>query len=458
MGWREHLKSLGYDPSVPMSSQVASWWGWYTAMNDWYDYEAISADGRTTYRVERLTVKPARMVCQEYASLILNERTMVATEDDDATALITEWLDESSFLASAPRLVERAFALGTAAWALRLENVVKGQALSPSARIVPQRFDARQIVPLSYDEDHCSECAFISTVVHSGLTLDQLQIHRMSERGTYLIETALFDDKGRRVEMDGIAPVIDTGSTAPTFSLVRPGLENMYWDYGPFGVSVFDDAIGAIKLVDASVDNMYRDIWLGQKMLFLDERMLGKDAAGNVVVPREADQQLFRKTEADDGTMIEEYNPDLRVESNRTALRTALEMLGARCGMGTDYFSLEGTSGVRTATEVNAEQSDLFRNVHKHENELGPAIARVITGVLGIMRSINGLAVPDEGEITVTFDDSIIDDTATRRKRDLEDIAAGLMQPWEYRVKWYGEDEATARAMTETEGLPASEF
>jgi hypothetical protein len=32
------------------------------------------------------------------------------------------------------------------------------------------------------------------------------------------------------------------------------------------------------------------------------------------------------------------------------------------------------------------------------------------------------------------------------------------MMPWEYRVKWYGEDETTARAITETEGLPTPEF
>ena len=27
----------------------------------------------------------------------------------------------------------------------------------------------------------------------------------------------------------------------------------------------------------------------------------------------------------------------------------------------------------------------------------------------------------------------------------MREISAGLMQPWVYRVRWYGEDEATAR-------------
>ena len=50
---------------------------------------------------------------------------------------------------------------------------------------------------------------------------------------------------------------------------------------------------------------------------------------------------------------------------------------------------------------------------------------------------------------TVCFDDSIIEDSGTERERDRQDVRDGLMQKWEYRVKWYGEDEATAKAMTE---------
>ena len=28
----------------------------------------------------------------------------------------------------------------------------------------------------------------------------------------------------------------------------------------------------------------------------------------------------------------------------------------------------------------------------------------------------------------------------------MQDVAAGLMNAWEYRMKWYGEDEETAKA------------
>jgi hypothetical protein len=39
----------------------------------------------------------------------------------------------------------------------------------------------------------------------------------------------------------------------------------------------------------------------------------------------------------------------------------------------------------------------------------------------------------------------VIDDE-TRRERDRQDVREGLMNAWEYRVKWYGETEEEAKA------------
>ena len=56
-----------------------------------------------------------------------------------------------------------------------------------------------------------------------------------------------------------------------------------------------------------------------------------------------------------------------------------------------------------------------------------------------------GESVPDEGNVRVLFDDSIIQDTEAEKERDMKEVAAGFMQAWEYRVRWYRESEETAR-------------
>ena len=55
-----------------------------------------------------------------------------------------------------------------------------------------------------------------------------------------------------------------------------------------------------------------------------------------------------------------------------------------------------------------------------------------------------GEELPDEGDVRVTFDDSIIADTAASKASDMAEVGV-TMHAWEYRMKWYGEDEVTAR-------------
>ena len=48
-------------------------------------------------------------------------------------------------------------------------------------------------------------------------------------------------------------------------------------------------------------------------------------------------------------------------------------------------------------------------------------------------------------EFSCTFEDSILSTDEERRRLDREEVAMGAMSLVEYRMKWYGEDEETAR-------------
>ena len=56
-----------------------------------------------------------------------------------------------------------------------------------------------------------------------------------------------------------------------------------------------------------------------------------------------------------------------------------------------------------------------------------------------------GESIPDEGVTRIKFDDSIIQDTAAEKAQDMQEVGITL-NSWEYRMRWMGEDEATARA------------
>lgn len=165
---------------------------------------------------------------------------------------------------------------------------------------------------------------------------------------------------------------------------------------------------------------------------------------GRVSIPfGRQDCTVFRKVMSTEDT-IHEFAPTLRTEAQARAFRVALQTLGDLCGFGINYFDLENVGYVKTATEASADNSALMRNIRRHEHALEGAIAGICRALMAAERRLS-VELPDEGLVRVTFDDSIITDTTAEKRQDMDEVAAGLLEPWEYRAKWRGEDEATAR-------------
>ena len=380
---KEWLRSLGFSlPLEDMEPHIRAWDRWMRALGDFYDYRDTDGVGRV-YEVHRRSIHPAMRVCREWGSLLLNDRTQVACEEQRCTDWLAAWMARTGFLASAQECVVRAFGLGTGAWALWVD------ARSREVRV--RRYDARMVVPLTWDEEGVTECAFVTRAFWRGKAVDQVQLHLKGSGGAFF-------SPGESSASDPLS----AGSSRLT-----------------------DDASkGTYRIVTTCFD---RD---------------GK--GGRVSIPfGRQDCTVFRKVMSTEGA-IHEFAPTLRTEAQARAFRVALQTLGDLCGFGINYFDLENVGYVKTATEVSADNSALMRNIRRHEHALEGAIAGICRALLAAERRL-GVELPDEGLVRVTFDDSIITDTTAEKRQDMDEVAAGLLEPWEYRAKWRGEDEATAR-------------
>ena len=94
-----------------------------------------------------------------------------------------------------------------------------------------------------------------------------------------------------------------------------------------------------------------------------------------------------------------------------------------------------------------------MRNVARHEHALEVSLAGISRAVLHCARTF-GEARPDEGNVALSFDDSIITDTAAEKRLAMEEVGVTL-HPYEYRMRFYGEDETTARKRAEGLGAGA---
>ena len=78
--------------------------------------------------------------------------------------------------------------------------------------------------------------------------------------------------------MPGVAADVATGSTGPTFGIVRPAVPNTRVDFSHYGQSVFADAVDAVQSVDLAYDALVNEVDAGKMRVFLSDVMFDQEA------------------------------------------------------------------------------------------------------------------------------------------------------------------------------------
>lgn len=444
---RDEIRRRGYALPPDMSGHIERWYGWYTGNCDWYEERYAGVDGRAHKR-RKLSLRPARRVCREWASLIANEMG-ARTDSPRASEWLRRYCEGTGLFTLFQRGVERAFAMGTGAMALWFDVRDEG------AAIRVRRYDAKMVVPLTWDEDGTTECAFCTRVTVGGKQAVQLQMHVL-DGGSYHVVTKVWRG-GRELapEALGIIEDFDTACETPTFCLLSPAIDNALQDTSPYGVSVFEDAVGAMKVLDTAWTALYDETDLMRAVLMLPDSMIdlrqaGPDGKMRAVPFGDQEQRLYRITS---GSTIDEgkpyaFAPAMRTSSIYETYAAACAALGDECGFGSQYFQPDKAGGLKTATEVSADNSAFMRNIRNHENALGKGLGRLLTSLVECARIHCGADVEEGAQpIEVVWDDSIITDTQAEKQQMLAEIAAGVVPKWMYLSTFYGKSEDEARLL-----------
>ena len=166
---RAYLRGLGYRLLIEdMEGRMLGWGRWMRAVGDFCDYHDGDGFGQM-YEVHRRSIMPAIRVCREWSSLLLNEKTQVVCEDQGATDWLEDFFTKTGFWGRAQETVIRSFGLGTGAFGVFLDMDMKA--------VKVRHYDARMVVPLTWDAERVTECAFCTRACSEGKPIDQLQIH-----------------------------------------------------------------------------------------------------------------------------------------------------------------------------------------------------------------------------------------------------------------------------------------
>lgn len=421
-------------------ARIDLWRQWYSGkVRSVHSYRQFN--GKKHVPRERKSLGMAKSIAEDWANLSLNEKVDITIKKKTAEKRINQVLQRNHFRMRANQLVELTFALGTGAFVEYTEN---GETKIDYIR-------AGMIYPLSIDNGKITECAFASEKTAKDEKQVYLNMHIL-EHGRYVVENHLFRRQGSVLtEIDlpeGVEPRVATGSTTPHFQIIKPNIVNNVDLNCPMGISVYANALDQLESVDLIFDSYCNEFRLGKKRITVPISMTQMQMEEDgTVTPTfdDADVEFYAVPAATSAGVgenkIVEHNMEIRSEAHSTGIQDALNMLSYKCGLGKDRYDFSDGQ-VRTATEVVSEKSDLFQNLKKHEILLNDALV----GMVQAIAELEGLS-PDV-EVAINFDDSIIEDTGAEKMRFMQEISSGVRQKYEYRMKFFGEDEATAKAMT----------
>ncbi len=295
----------------------------------------------------------------------------------------------------------------------------------------------------------------------------RVEYHVLTEGGegqsTYTITNRCYrgyseDDLGVEVplsdvpEWQQLQQVVEIkGIDFPMFAYFKIPLGNFIDPKSPLGVSVFAKAENNIKEADKQYQRLLWEYEGGELAIDAAEDAFELDSNGKAILPA-GKERLYRVNQLDtnkaSSAIFETFSPALRDSSYWNGLNAILQKIEDQCGFARGTFSDRNDMQVQTATEIKMLRQRTYATVTSIQTSLEKALGTLVKA-MDATATLYGLAPQGEVNLLCTWDDSIVTDADTERVRDMQEIRDGIMKKWEYRVKWYGEDEVTARRMTE---------
>lgn len=450
MNIQKKLRELGYN-SIPQSfyGQVKGWKAWYDGnVHDFHKYSVYN--GIEYLECHRFTVGMGKKVCEDWANLLLNEKVAITLEGEAEQAFVDSVFADNNFKVKGNELQERKAAGGTVAIVPYVSGMIvdsENGAVSNSGKIKLNYCTAMSIYPLTWENGIVTECAFCSEWRDGGKDYTYMQIHHM-DNGQYVIENRAFEGS-REVPIysapgyESTPEVIRTGSDKPQFVIDRLNIANPDED-NPMGISVFACAIDQLKAVDIAYDAYVNEFVLGKKRIVVKPEAT-LDINGRPIFDARETVYYALPEDGSSGSIMQQVDMTLRTQEFNAGMQDMLNVLSSKCGFGENHYKYDN-GNISTATQVVSENSSMFRTIKKHELILESVLIDLCRIILRMGNKYMGMNLDEDVEISIDFDDSIIEDEESDFNRDARLLQMGILNDWEFRMKWMNEDETTAKA------------
>lgn len=252
-------------------------------------------------------------------------------------------------------------------------------------------------------------------------------------------------------EWKDIQPVVTIENMEkPLFAYFRIPLGNTIDPKSPLGVSVYAKAESNMEEADKQYQRLLWEYEGGELAIDASEDVFELDRSGKAILPV-GKERLYRTNQTDPklggDAVFKTFAPQLRDEAFARGIDKILHNIENQTGLAHGTLA-EQQVEVRTATEIKASKQRTYATVKAIQGSLQDAIESLVYA-MDTTATLYNLFPAGKYEVICKWDDSIITDSETERVRNMQEVREGLMQKYEYRMKWNGEDEATAKRMVD---------
>ena len=331
---------------------------------------------------------------------------------------------------------------------------------------------ANMFLPTSYNAgQEITGAYFIYRHWEGKIVYTRLEKHSFEDDGRYHIENTCyesmnFESIGSPCPMTEVPEWADIDQDVyllniekPLFAYFKMPIGNQIDKSSPLGASIYSKAVPRIKEADKQYSRVLWE-YEGGELAIEASNDAFRHVNGLPLLP-EGKERLYRVNNIDTavsgGSFMTPWNPTLRDTNLWNGFNKLLMEIEDDCSLTRGSLS-EPNDVARTATEIINTKQQSYALIHDIQESLSDALTDLVDA-MHALAVLYELSPNSNYELNITFDDAIVIDAEAERLRDQQEVREGLMMKYEYRMKWYHEDEATARQkVKELEGMTDDEI
>ena len=399
------------------------------------------------------TINFAKAVCSETARLAMLG-TKITIDGSARAAWLQEQIDNIYF--KLRDWVEYGCAYGT----VILKPNGKGIDL-----VTPDNF-----IITDYENGEISGVVFLNFEEEGKKYYTRLEYHRFID-GVYAISNRCYvgnskNDNGKPIDIaktpwsELLEESFIQNVDGPLYGVLKmPHANNVDVD-SPMGLPIFSDAIEELKDLDIAYSRNSKEILDSKRTVLLDsDRLLpsgGKVAQTGTYFKNQRESMGlpdYVKNVYGNGRdeFYKEINPQLNTDTRLSGLNALLSQIGYKIGYSNGYFVFNESTGIQTATGVEAEQQRTIQFIKDVRDKVEGCLDRVIYA-LNVFADLYDLAPVGVYETIYDFGD-ITHNQAEEKTRWWGYVVQGKIPFWYYLMKYEGYSEEEARFL-EKEATP----